>query len=163
MFTLGRAAARTLLAERLDLAPAEVPLHVADDGGVDVVGAAMKVSISHSGGHAVAAVAERVVGIDLERIAPRHPRLPGFLLHPDEYPVFEALPLDRARALMLYWTLKEATLKALRTGFRRSPKEIRLSVDLAAETGLAHIVEEAPMHLRFTERGSYYLAVAFAQ
>lgn len=160
-FTLGRAAARTLLAERLGVRPDQVPLRVADDGGVDVDGAAMRLSIAHSGAHAVAAVAERVVGIDLERIAPRHKGVPRFILHPDEYAPFEALPLHRDRTVILYWTLKEATLKALRTGFRLSPKKLRLEIDLAAQSAQAHLPDRPPLHLRFEERDAYYMAVAF--
>ncbi len=162
-FTLGRAAARTLLAERLGLGPAQVPLRVAEDGGIDVDATAVTLSIAHSGAHAVAAIAERAVGIDLERIAPRHKNLPRFLLHPDEYPAFDALPLDAERTAILYWTLKEATLKALRTGFRLSPKKLRLEIDLPAQSALVHIVERPPMHLRFEERQAYYLAVAFEE
>ena len=148
-FVLGRAAARLLLAERLGMAPAQVPLQVAEDGGVDVVGTATKVSIAHSGDHAVAVVADRRVGIDLEGIAPRHEGLPRFLLHPEERPAFEALPLE------------EATLKALRTGFRRSPKKLRLDVDVPAQTARVHLLDRPPMHLQFEERGGYYMAVAF--
>ncbi len=158
LFTLGRAAARTLLAERLGVGPAQVPLRVAEDGGVDVDGAAVMVSIAHSGAHAVAAIAERAVGIDLEGIARRHESLPRFLLHPDEYAAFDALPLDPARATILYWTLK-----ALRTGFRLSPKKLRLEIDLPAQSALVHLVERPPMHLRFEEREAYYLAVAFEE
>ncbi len=160
-FVLGRAAARTLLAECLGVAPPQVPLRVADDGGVDVDGAAVKLSIAHSGEHAVAAVAPRLIGIDLERIAPRHEALPRFLLHPDEYAAFEALPLDRTRSVILCWTLKEATLKALRTGFRRSPKKLRLEIDLPAQSARVHLLDRPPMHLRFEERQGYYVAVAF--
>ena len=161
-FVLGRAAARTLLAERLGMAPTQVPLRVADDGSVDVDGAALNLSITHSGEHAVAAIAPRIIGIDLERIAPRYEGLLRFLLHPDEYAAFDALPLDDTHSLILYWTLKEATLKALRTGFRRSPKKLRLEIDLLARSARAHLLDRPPLHLRFEEREGYYLAVAFA-
>lgn len=162
-FVLGRAAARSLLAERLGVAPAQVPLRVADDGGVDVDGAALRVSITHSGEHAVAAVAPRTVGIDLERIAPRHEGVLRFLLHPDEYAAFDALPLDHTRSLILCWTLKEATLKAIRTGLRRSPKKLRLEIDLPAQSAHVHLLDRPPMHLRFEEREGYYWAVAFEE
>lgn len=160
-FVLGRAAARALLAERLGVAPAQVPLRIAADGGIDIDGAVMKLSIAHSGEHAVAAIAPRTVGIDLERIAPRHEGLPRFLLHPDEYAAFDALPLDHTRSLILCWTLKEATLKALRTGFRRSPKKLRLEINLPAQSACVHLLDRPPMHLRFEEREGFYLAVAF--
>lgn len=160
-FVLGRAAARTLLAEHLDVEPPDVPLRVADDGAVEVVGPDLAVSITHSGGHAVAAVAPRPVGVDLERIAPRHPDLPHFLLHPDEHTAFEDLPLDPDRATILYWTLKEAALKALRTGFRLSPKKLRLDVDLAAQASHVHVADGPSLHARFEERHDFLCAVAY--
>jgi len=162
-FVLGRAAARTLLAERLGVTPANVPLRVAEDGGVDVDGAAIRLSIAHSGEHAVAAIAPHTIGIDLERIAPRHEGLPRFLLHPDEYAAFDALPLGHTASLILCWTLKEATLKALRTGFRLSPKKLRLEIDLPTQSARVHFANRSPMHLRFEERDGYYVAVAFEE
>lgn len=160
-FVLGRVAARTLLAERLGVDPVQVPLNVAQDGAVDVGAAAVQLSIAHSGAHAVAVAAERAVGVDLERIAPRHPGLPRFILHPEEYTAFDTLPLEQTQATILYWTLKEATLKAMRTGFRFSPKKLRLEIDLAAQSAIVHIQDRPSMHLRFEERAAYYLAVAF--
>lgn len=161
-FVLGRAAARTLLAEHLDVAPPDVPLRVADDGAVEVVGLDLAVSITHSGQHSVAAIAPRPVGVDLERIVPRHPDLPRFLLHPDEHAAFEKLPLDLDRSTILYWTLKEAALKALRTGFRLSPKKLRLDVDLAAQTSRVHVADGSSLHAHFEERHGFLCAVAYA-
>ncbi|MFQ5571114.1 MAG: 4'-phosphopantetheinyl transferase family protein, partial [Rhodothermales bacterium] len=162
-FTLGRAAARLLLAEHLGVEPGRVPLFVADDGAPAIEGEDVGVSIAHTGDHAVAAVAARRVGVDLERIAPRHPGLPQFLLHPEEYEPFDALPLDGTRGLILYWTLKEATLKALRTGFRLSPKKLRLELDLAGQAACVHIADGPTMQVRFEERAQCYLAVAFSE
>ena len=160
-FVLGRAAARQLLAERLGTDAARVPLRVAGDGAVEVVGAEYYVSIAHSGEDAVAAVGTRRLGVDLERIAPRHPELHRFLLHPDEYGIFEKLPLDRTRACILYWTLKEAALKALRTGFRLSPKKLRLDLDLENRAARTHVEGGPVLHSRFEEDGQFFTAVAF--
>lgn len=161
-FVLGRAAARTLLAERLGTAPREVPLVVAPDGGVEVEGADLHLSIAHSGPHAVAAVGARRLGVDLERIAPRHPGLARFLLHPEERASFEALALDHTRSCILYWTLKEATLKAMRTGFRTSPKKLRLDVDLGTRRSVARVEGGPVLHARFEERDVFMMAIAFA-
>ncbi|MDX1547343.1 MAG: 4'-phosphopantetheinyl transferase superfamily protein [Rhodothermales bacterium] len=161
-FILGRAALRTLLAERLGTAPGEVPLVVAPDGGVEVEGADdLHLSIAHSGPHAVAAVGARRLGVDLERIAPRHPDLARFLLHPEERAYFDALPLDHTRSCILYWTLKEATLKALRTGFRTSPKKLRLDVDVGARRTVARVEGGPVLHARFEERDAFMMAVAY--
>lgn len=160
-FALGRAAARILLAERLGHPPADIALAVTEGGCVEVVEADLHLSIAHSGEHAVAAVAERVVGIDLERIQPRHPDLPRFILHPDEYDYYEALPLDATRSPVLYWTLKEATLKALRTGFRLSPKKLQLDIDLAAQSAQVTLEDGQSLSARFAEQEGCYVAVAF--
>ena len=160
-FTLGRAVARTLLAERLGHPPADIALAVTEGGCVDVVEADLHLSIAHSGEHAVAAVAERIVGIDLERIQPRHPELPRFILHPDEYAYYEALPLDAIRSSILYWTLKEATLKALRTGLRLSPKKLQLDIDLATQSAQVFLEDGRHLSAQFAEREGCYVAVAF--
>lgn len=162
-FVLGRAAARQLLAERLGTEAARVPLRVAGDGAVEVVGKEYFVSIAHSGDEAVAAVGARRLGVDLERIAPRHPELHRFLLHPDEYGRFETLPMERTRACILYWTLKEAALKALRTGFRLSPKKLLLDLDLDNRAARTYVEGGPVLHSRFEEDGQFFTAVAFEE
>lgn len=162
-FALGRAAARTLLADRLGNLPNDIALTITPGGCVEVVEADLYLSIAHSGEHAVAAVAERIVGIDLERIQPRHPELPRFILHPDEYAYYEALPLDATRSTVLYWTLKEATLKALRTGFRLSPKKLQLEIDLNEQSAQVAVLDGRHLSARFTEQEGCYVAVAFEE
>ena len=138
-FLLGRVAARQLLSDVLGAAPAEVPLAVAEDGAVEVGGdGAWRVSISHTGEEAVAAVAERAVGVDLERIRERPERLHRFLLSEEERPLLERLPMPEADAFTLCWALKEAVLKAQRCGLRRSPKTVRIAA-LDAEAGTARL------------------------
>ena len=162
-FLLGRIALRTLLAERLGVAPLDVPLCVASDGGVDVDRSAVRVSIAHSGDRAVAIAADRIIGIDLEEIKPRSPQLVDYMLHPLEHGGYESMALDPVRKLILYWTLKESVLKALRSGFRRSPKTIRLVVSLESCGGMAYLDERAPLVCRFEETDGYYCAVAYAR
>ncbi|MGI9174565.1 MAG: 4'-phosphopantetheinyl transferase family protein [Rhodothermales bacterium] len=159
-FALGRTSARRLLAGRLGVAPEAVPLHVAPDGAVEVDGSPYHLSIAHTEEYAVVAAAERDIGVDLERIVPRRPDLYRFLFYPEDYPLFEALELDRAHAHVLCWTLKEATLKAMRTGFRRSPKDVRLSINTAAQSARAQ-VDGRRWQLQFEERSGCYLTVAY--
>ena len=139
-FLLGRVAARELLAERLGCAPPAVPLAVAESGAVDVNDETsdLRVSISHTGKEAVAAVAEQPVGVDLERIRKRPERLHRFLLAEEERPLLEQLPMPEADAFTLCWALKEAVLKAQRCGLRRSPKTVRIAA-LDAEAGTARL------------------------
>ena len=161
-FVLGRTSARLLLADQMGLPPEAVPLRVAEDGAVEVAGTPYHLSIAHTDTHAVAAVAERAVGVDLERIRPRRPDLPRFLLHPDEHDLLDRLDPDRTSALILCWTLKEATLKAMRTGFRCSPKEVRLDVGADARSIMAD-VRGCRWRLGFERRGGCFLAVAYAE
>ena len=136
-FIAGRAAARSLLARRLACDPADVPLRIADDGAVDVIPASspepqsapVHLSIAHSGPHAVAVISEQPVGVDLEEIVPRDAGLERFLMAPDQRGVIFEWPYDRDEALVLAWTLKEAVLKARRSGFRLSPKKLHLTLN----------------------------------
>lgn len=142
-FIAGRAAARSLLAHRLSCDPADVPLRIADDGAVDVMhdGSVMHdasegppihhLSIAHSGPHAVAAISGQPVGVDLEEIAPRDAGLERFLMAPDQRGLIEEWPYGRDASLVLAWTLKEAVLKARRSGFRLSPKKLHLTLNAA--------------------------------
>ena len=160
-FLLGRAAARLLLADTYDLAPASVPLRVAEDGAVVVDGRSCTVSITHTGPHAVAATGRRPLGVDLERIQERDAGLSRFLLHPEEEGLLERLPLDRVRAVILCWTIKEAALKACRRGLRMFPSRLRVAIDTAAQSAVVQMPDDTTWAVRFEEREGLYLAVAF--
>jgi 4'-phosphopantetheinyl transferase len=170
-FALGRATARALLADRLAVAAPDVPLRVAADGAPDLdddpeSDGALRVSIAHAATSeqtlAVAAVGERPLGVDLEPIRPRRPDLYRFLLHPEDYDVLDRLPHDHDAAQVLLWTLKEATLKAMRTGFRVSPKKLRLAVEPGRGTASVRVEGGGRWVLRFARRDGCFLAVAFA-
>jgi 4'-phosphopantetheinyl transferase len=158
-YVAGRAAARALLAERLGVTPDAVPLRTADDGGVDCEGHALRVTIAHSGDYAVAACAPHPVGVDLERIQARDPAVARFLLGPGEERLLDELTDDREAALVLCWTLKEAVLKARRTGFRCSPKDVRLEPDPAAQCATAEVASQQ-WRVLYRRQGAYYLALA---
>ena len=167
-FALGRTAARTLAAERLGVAPRDVPLAVGPDGAPEVAGAC--VSIAHTGragdAAALAAVADGPVGVDLERVAPRRPDLWTRILTPAERPLLDALggPTDDAQTLL--WTLKEAVLKAQRTGFRAGGRSVTLALDADGappDRGLATAASGAgAWRVAFGRDGDLWLAVAWA-
>lgn len=163
-FALGRATARALLAERLALDEAAVPLRVGEDGAPEVEGALLHLSIAHAStperSVAAVAVAPHAVGVDVEVIRPRRPDLHRFLLHPDEGELLEALPCERDAAQVLLWTLKEAVLKARRSGLRTSPKAVCLALEPDEGTATAHLGEEV-WRLRYARRDGYFVAVAF--
>ena len=159
-FLTGRVAARTLLGGRMNLGPADVPLRVAKSGAVDVEGGF--VSIAHAEGEAVAAFAERPVGVDLERVRTRRAGIERFVLHPDEGGLLDALPLPRTQGLILAWTAKEAVLKARRSGLRLLPTRLRLE-GLGVKSGRAtvRVSDEEVWAVRFALENGYCMAVAF--
>lgn len=159
-FIAGRAAARLLLADRLSTTPEAVPLRRHADGGVDVDADAWRVSIAHSGPHAIAAAAPHAVGADLEGIQPRDPAIASFLFRPEDRGLVDRLPYGGDAALILCWSLKEAVLKARRSGFRTSPKALRLAVDPAAETARVEIDGETSWHVVYARLDGYWGAVA---
>lgn len=159
-FLLGRATLRQMLARRMGMDPAEVPLRVGE-GGRLVVGDHVHVSLSHAGrgmdAAAAAAVHDEPIGLDIERINPRHPDLWRRVLRPDEYGEMEALggPTDASQTLL--WVLKEAVLKGQGTGLRASMQSVRLNV--AAK--VAESDQSGTWQLRFDRVGDLWVAVAF--
>lgn len=164
-FALGRATARALLADHLAVAASDVRLRVAADGAPELDGGSLHLSIAHAATPertlAVAAAAPRPVGVDLEVIQPRRPDLYRFVLHPDEYGLLATLPHDHDAAQVLVWTLKEAALKAMRTGFRTSPKKLRLAVEPAEQTASVEVDGGGRWALRYEKRDGCFIAVAF--
>lgn len=160
-FLLGRVALRTLLAERLDEEPAAIALHVTDEGAVELPAAPYFVSIAHSGRRAVAVVSPDPVGVDLEHVTSCTPRIIDFVLRDDEKPLLDTLPMSRDRAFILCWTLKEATLKALRTGLLQSPKNVRLAVDPEAQQANAVAWDDSVWTVRYEPAPDHFLSVAY--
>lgn len=160
-FLLGRVALRTLLAEQLDDDPAAIPLHVTDEGAVELSEAPYFVSIAHSGHHAVAVMSPDRVGVDLEHIRAVEDGVVDFVLTPEEHTLLDTLPMGRDRAFILCWTLKEATLKALHTGFLRSPKTVRLAVDAASQQATATVQESGVWVVRYQPAPDHFLSVAY--
>lgn len=159
-FLAGRAAARRLLAEQLDTTPAQVPLHRAEDDAVDVEAEDWRVSIAHSGPRAVAACARHPVGVDLEHVEPRDPAIARFLFAPEHRGLIDTLPHDADAALILCWTLKEATLKARRSGFRTSPKDLQLTVAPEAASARVEVEGGKRWMVQYAALDGYWGAVA---
>ena len=159
-FTMGRAAARTLVARHLACSPREVPLAVADDGAVDIVGSDLHLSISHTDERAVAVVAAHPVGVDLEPVDRRMTDLHSYILNEDEYARLveeghEHLPVLES------WVAKESVLKGMRTGLRTSPKELMLRFD--ERGGLAYHRNGAVWRFMLVQRDGFFVSVAFEQ
>lgn len=163
-FALGRATARALLAEHLAMPPAAVEIAVASDGAPEVVGHALSLSLAHtetaSQSVAAAAVASGAVGVDLEAIRPRQPELHRRILRADEHALLGAFR-DHDRAQISLWALKEAVLKAQRTGFRTAARDVCLELDVPRQRGRATVHRGGAWELRFAEVQGCIVAVAF--
>jgi 4'-phosphopantetheinyl transferase len=140
-FTAGRVVLRKLLSEELGVSPVDVPLTVLDSGRLGCEDSDLHLSLAHSGQLAVAAASERNIGFDLEAIRPKPSSLLNYILADEEREHIKALDLDGDLSLFLCWTVKEAVLKANGTGLRRSPRLVRVDIDL--ETSIAHVSDPA--------------------
>lgn len=165
-FVLGRTAARTLIAARLGCAPEAAPLAVGADGAPEVPGTALFLSIAHAGRGTVvggAVLAERPVGLDLERITPRHPGLWRRMLSPAEHDVLDALGGSSDEAQTLLWSLKEAVLKGRRTGLRAGMRSVTLSaLDPDRQRLTAHDADGGLWRLAYRRRGRLWVTLALA-
>ncbi len=87
-------------------------------------------NLSHTPGIAMAVVASVPVGCDVERSnRPVSPALVQRVFSPSERSRLLALPeQDRPHESIRVWTLKEAYLKALGTGFQTNPASIDVSL-----------------------------------
>jgi phosphopantetheinyl transferase len=158
-FALGRYAARTLLGPALNCEPGRVSIAILDDGSLVSPGASWNLSISHSGLFAAAAISRSEIGLDLEIVKDRPEGVFRFVLHPDEAPLRDRIELPQAQQLALFWTLKESVLKAKRTGLRKSPKTLRLEIDMGA--GTAVIVGQRVWNACFDVRDDHVVAVSW--
>jgi 4'-phosphopantetheinyl transferase len=113
-----RAFLRGVLSTRLGVAPADVELMVAAHGRPVLAGGELAFSTAHSDGLAVVALADDAmvqVGVDVERMRSdvTTAELAGRVLTEDE-----SAAVTGPESLFVFWTVKEACLKAAGTGFQ---------------------------------------------
>lgn len=88
----------------------------------------LQISLSHSGGLAVCALASpeiRWLGCDLERVEPRSQDLiEQFFTQSEQRRVHAAREDERALTACLIWSAKESALKALRQGLREDTRSV---------------------------------------
>jgi len=84
-------------------------------------------SVSHSHRFGVAAVALAPLGIDIETIRPRDPRLLDYVADKTEAAALRDLVGSAAELLTLIWTLKEATAKASGLGLGLALRRLRVT------------------------------------
>jgi 4'-phosphopantetheinyl transferase len=114
-----RGALRTLLGERVGVAPGAVELARGPHGKPELLGAKLQFNLSHAGDLAVVALAGVEVGVDVERLA-RSSRAVERALTPGEQAAVGAG--DRHVLVMRTWCRKEALAKAMGTGLGWAPE-----------------------------------------
>ncbi|POX45972.1 phosphopantheine-transferase PgaX [Streptomyces sp. Ru72] len=122
-YVAAHVALRHLLGERLGVRPERVVLR-REAGGRPVLDdhpPAVHFSLSHSGGVALLGIADRVIGVDVQRLPGASTvELCGGRLHPAERGELLARPpADQSTYFARLWARKEAYLKGLGTGLRR--------------------------------------------
>lgn len=117
-FVTGRGALRALLADALP-GGRDVTLEAEPGGRLVAPGSGLHVSVAHSAGLVLCAVAGRPVGVDVEHVAGRDPE-PALLQRSctaaELREVLATGAADRELAFLRIWTRKEAVGKALGVG-----------------------------------------------
>jgi phosphopantetheinyl transferase len=112
---------------RPSLPPHPIMAHRPDGRPYLPVDSRLYCSISHSHRCGVAAVALAPVGIDIETIRPRDPRLLNYVAEETEAAPLRDLVKSPAELLTLIWTLKEATAKASGLGLGLALRRLRVT------------------------------------
>jgi 4'-phosphopantetheinyl transferase len=135
-FLTGRVLAKTLVGERLGIAPGAVEFDATcgdcgkHHGPPRLLGEPVRFSISHSGDRVGIALTDSTpVGLDVETADRRaDDSLIDYALGDEERRTVHALPEgERADAFFTYWTRKEAVMKATGRGLRIPLRSITLA------------------------------------
>ena len=142
----GRIAAKRAVCQLTGAQPEQVEIRTMASGAPTVLIQGQPgplVSISHSGGHAVAWASHRErVGVDLEQVEARHPSFVEEWFSEQE----QALLAGDPYRVTVAWSAKEAVLKALGQGMALNPREIQvldiqgpeITLQLDGEVARAH-------------------------
>ncbi|WAL66354.1 4'-phosphopantetheinyl transferase superfamily protein [Amycolatopsis cynarae] len=162
-FLTGRVLAKTVLGQRLGLAPADVRFDATCDdcgkphGKPRLPGT--EFSISHSGDRIGLAVAGAPVGLDVESATRRaDDSLISYALNETEQQTLAGLgAAERTAAFFRYWTRKEALMKATGKGLRIPLRSITLDGGRLAASGDAAL-DPATTRLSDLDPGEGYRA-----
>ncbi len=182
-FALCRAALRVVLAERLGCSKRQLSFGYLEHGKpfamVDGRRADIGFNVSHSGRHGLIAIAEhrpaaapehgRVeqLGVDVEERRPRKDLegIGSLVFSPAERRLLAAAADDNRRRLFYrFWSLKEALIKAVGTGFSRSPRGIEIPAPMlrGARTGEFRFSDSPAETWRLVDLGERRFAAALA-
>jgi 4'-phosphopantetheinyl transferase len=130
-YIAGRGRMREILARRVGCLPDELRFAYgrADKPELQGIADAPHFNLSHSGGFAALAVADRPVGIDIEAVRPITDDIAGRFFSPAEVHALRNLPSsEQTAAFFRCWTRKEAFVKALGAGLNYPLSSFDVSV-----------------------------------
>ncbi|MDO5101402.1 MAG: 4'-phosphopantetheinyl transferase superfamily protein [Lautropia sp.] len=149
-YRASRVALRTLLAEQLSVAPAEIRFTTSATGKPSLHpdhGSTLHFNLSHSEGSGWIALAHQPVGIDVEafdRPMPERATLVERIASATEQTLMQQLPTRwQGPAFFLAWTRKEALLKAWGDGIQGFGSLQRLDTRLPDSSGTEYFLEAA--------------------
>ncbi len=116
-----------------------------DDRGKPYITGGAPFSISHSGGAVALAVAESMVGVDIQVAVPVNEKIFDRVLSENEMAFLEGEG-DKMDAFFKLWVMKEAVVKAMGTGFKVPPRKI----ECANSGGLISCIEHNGKNLYIT-------------
>lgn len=122
-FVVGRAQLRAILGHCIGVAPDEIAFAYGEHGKPMLPGNPIHFNLTHSGDHALLAVALRPVGIDLEAVqpSPNLAQMADMTFHPDEATAWNTWAHERKLlAFTRTWARKEAVVKAMGAGLGAS-------------------------------------------
>jgi len=165
----GRLAAKRLLRETQGIAPLQCV--IGRDGLAPAAEGAemgrLNLSLSHSAGLGAASWADTwaqgTVGIDAQIIRPVHPGLAARILGTTEHETWQDtlhLAGGQDNALLLFWALKEAALKARRLPWGRALREIAVTLSSDGAARITLPGEETPFAATYARIGAWWIARA---
>ncbi len=175
---LGRWTAKHLLASELQLdratmTLARIEVHAAADGApepfLDASPLDLSLSLSHSAGTAVAALADAgtALGCDIELIrALRRGTVERHFTAAERSMLENVEPHDWAVRGTLIWTAKESALKALREGLRIDTRAVEVTTSFDGPAGrwravsITHLPDARAFHGWWRRLGDFILSVA---
>ena len=172
-FALCRAALRAILCNRLGCENRQLEFENTEHGKpiafVDGLAVSLSFNVSHSGEHGLIAIAdEGRLGIDVEeRVAHRNMDLlvEGVFGPTEQAEIASTRGDDKIHLFFRLWTIKEALIKALGTGFALDPSTFEVPPEMfGGETKFAMKLPRVPeVTWQVEELGNERFAAAIAQ
>lgn len=140
---LGELLARYMLCEKLRCCNSKLRFGTGAYGKPYLVGEKYCFNISHSGNHVAAILDDGPVGIDLEYYRNVSDNIAKYFLNKSEYEYLSEISdrVELRKQICMFWTMKEAYIKALGRGMNKG----LLSITVKREkTGEYRIIDEEP-------------------